>query len=82
MSYEIPNLLRLSDGKSINLIELRSNNTKPCIIDLWHTKCTRCPAALDKMNTAAENNPDIAFISICLSQGDKNFDLAVDMVEE
>lgn len=82
MSYDIANLTKLSDSSQTTLKDLRVNNSKPCIIDLWHTKCTRCPAALDKLDSAAEANPDIVFISICLSQGDKNFDLAVDMVEE
>ena len=52
------------------------------VLDFWHTKCVKCPAALDKLNTEATNYPsqDVLFISCALSQGDGNFGVAEDVV--
>jgi hypothetical protein len=42
-----------------------------CVPDFWTTRCTRCPAALDKLQALASNSsPDdryanVQFISIC-----------------
>jgi hypothetical protein len=45
------------------------------VLDLWHTKCTKCPSGLDKFNTEAEKyaqNDDVLFIACALSLGDGN----------
>ena len=44
------------------------------VIDLWHTKCQKCPAALDKLNSDAESflNNEVLFIACALSLGDDN----------
>jgi hypothetical protein len=51
------------------------------VIDLWTTKCTRCPSLLDKLNREAEMStkgamPPIKYVSLCLSQGGGNIDMA------
>ena len=33
--------------------------------DFWTTKCTRCPAALDKLQLLSVQYPQITFMSIC-----------------
>jgi len=43
------------------------------LLDLWTTRCTRCPAALDALNeraTALKNDAKIAFVSICCDKCD------------
>mmetsp|Transcript_18239 Transcript_18239/g.26667 ORF Transcript_18239/g.26667 Transcript_18239/m.26667 type:complete len:159 (-) Transcript_18239:205-681(-) len=52
-------------------------NSRVMVIDFWTTKCTRCPAALDKLNDMAEEKPDVVFVSCCLN--DK--EVAADMVD-
>jgi thiol-disulfide isomerase/thioredoxin len=58
---------------------------KVMVIDFWHTKCTRCPAALEKLNNMAESYADeaeaVMFVGCALSQGDGNKDIVVDMVD-
>ena len=51
------------------------------LVDLWTTKCTRCPAALDKMNDESCHNDDdkLVFVSICL--GDRPDD-AREIIEQ
>ena len=63
-----------------SLCKLR--NDKAMVIDFWTTKCTRCPAALEKLNSEAEmaENDDIVFVSCALSQGDGNYAVAADLV--
>lgn len=53
------------------------------VIDLWHTKCTKCPAALEKLNDLAGSTEktDSLYISIALSLGDGNFEVASDVTE-
>lgn len=56
------------------------------VIDLWHTKCQKCPAALDKLNTDAGefDSNDVIFIACALSLGSGNkedvADLALELV--
>lgn len=46
------------------------------VIDLWHTKCTRCPAALGKLNEVAANfdQDKVMAIACALSLGSSNLD--------
>lgn len=46
------------------------------VIDLWHTKCQKCPAALDKFNTEALqfSSEEVIFVACALSQGEGNKD--------
>ena len=80
---EIPiSLLEADDGvDTITLRDLQlKNGNKPMVIDFWHTKCTRCPAALEKLNDEAEMHPEIMFVSCALSQGPGNRAVAADLV--
>ena len=44
------------------------------VIDFWHTKCIRCPAALDKFDSEFEklNQSGVSFIACAISQGTGN----------
>lgn len=73
----------LSNDTVLSLRELQAqNNNKPMVIDFWHTKCTRCPAALEKLNEESEKHPEILFISCALSQGVGNKDVAADLAND
>ena len=70
----------LSSDTSLSLRELQmQHNNKPMVIDFWHTKCSRCPAALEKLNNESENHSEILFVSCALSQGVGNKDIAADL---
>ena len=47
---------------------------KAGVIDLWHTKCIKCPAALERFNIEAANfsNTNALFIACALSLGEGN----------
>lgn len=49
---------------------------KAGVIDLWHTKCQKCPAGLDKFNADSEqfSSEDVMFIACALSLGAGNKD--------
>ena len=46
---------------------------KPLVLDLWHTKCVRCPDALTKLDGIAGSgkHADVVFASCALSLCDK-----------
>ena len=61
----------------------RSGGERPMVIDFWHTKCTRCPAALSKLNKEAEKKKDeIMFVSCALSQGEGNKEMVADLAAD
>jgi len=55
---------------------------KAMVLDFWHTKCVKCPAALEKLNDEAGSgeHDGIVFVSCALSQGAGNKDVAMDMI--
>lgn len=55
---------------------------KHMVIDLWHTKCVKCPAALSHLNDIANDNNDIVFVACALSLGDGNKEVVADVVTE
>lgn len=56
-------LVCLSTAEDTTTIEvIRGKNV---VVDFWTTKCTRCPAALDKLQLMSQQYPQISFISIC-----------------
>lgn len=55
---------------------------KAGVIDLWHTKCTRCPAALEKLNEEAGSHPEYLFIACALSQGEGNLEDVAELTNE
>ena len=55
------------------------------VIDFWHTKCTRCPAAIEKLNGQAAgfgNEEEVVFVTCALSQGGSDVDTVKDVVED
>ncbi len=57
---------------------------KAGIIDLWHSKCVRCPLALEKLDDLAgkNTNSNILYLSLALSQGDRDLDVIQDLTCE
>jgi len=51
----------IDGGAKVTLDQLRAG--KKIVIDFWHVKCTRCPAALEKLDTIAANNGDSDLVS-------------------
>ena len=68
--------------ETTTLSRLQGEENKAMVIDFWTTKCTRCPAALEKLNDEAclAENADILFVSCALSQGEDNYAMAADLV--
>lgn len=56
------------------------------VVDLWHTKCTRCPAVLEKFNTYAETAAstfaNVGFYSCSLSQGRSDVETVEEVINE
>lgn len=61
----------LSDSASVHEETLLGEllESKDSVIDLWHTKCIRCPAALDRLDEEAMQHPEVQFIACALSLG-------------
>lgn len=72
----------LSESRKLSLKEYCQG--KAGIIDFWHTKCTRCPAALEKLNLESGKNKrdDILYAACAISQGDGNLSLVEDVSSE
>jgi thiol-disulfide isomerase/thioredoxin len=53
------------------------------VVDFWHTKCVKCPAALSKLNDEAgdADASNVLYIGIALSQGPDNYEVAADVSE-
>ena len=72
----------LDENRKVTSLEaIRAGRTM--VIDLWHSKCVKCPAALDKLNDLAgssSSGDDVLYVSCALSQGPGNIDLASEMV--
>ena len=71
-----------NEEETTTLSQLQGEENKAMVIDFWTTKCTRCPAALEKLNEEAcmAENSDILFVSCALSQGKDNYAMAADLV--
>lgn len=70
--------------RKTTLRELQAlHESSAVVIDLWHTKCTKCPAALSKLNDEASevDRRDVLYVAIALSLGDGNYDVASDAIE-
>ena len=81
-SFDVTLLSNNSENKTIKLNELCRG--KVGVIDLWHTKCVKCPAALEKLNAEVETYPvnDITVVACALSQGEGNFEIVADVISE
>ena len=69
---EITNLNKLHQGKLM-------------VLDFWHSKCVKCPAALEKLNEIAKdvaNYGNVMFVSCAISQGPGNKELASEMIAD
>ena len=42
---------------------------KPLVLDFWHTRCVRCPAALSKLDGEVAKHPEFQFASCAFSLG-------------
>ncbi len=60
--------------KETTLGELRSE--RAMVVDFWHTRCTRCPAALVELASVAKKHKDsgAVFVAAALSLADKSCD--------
>jgi thiol-disulfide isomerase/thioredoxin len=54
-------------GESTTLAAFRAG--KPLVLDFWHTRCTKCPTAISKLDTIAPKHPDVTFAACALSLG-------------
>lgn len=74
--------LKRFEGQTASLQEVLRG--KGGVIDLWHTKCVRCPAALEKLSDFAQSrgSQDVVFIACALSQGDGDEDMVTDLIQE
>ena len=59
------------DGEGSTISALRGG--KPLVLDLWHTKCVKCPDALTKLDKIAGSgkHADVKFVACALSLCDK-----------
>ena len=65
----------------VTLNELRES--KAMVLDFWHTKCVKCPAALERLNEEArDSDGKIKFVACALSQGQGNFDAVKELTME
>lgn len=69
-------------SESVSLKDLLAG--RKGVLDLWHTKCTRCPAALAHLDEIAENFSDkeMLFLSCSLSQGEGDEEMVMEFVQE
>ena len=42
---------------------------KPLVLDFWHTRCVKCPAAMAMLDAHAKAHPEIVFAACALSLG-------------
>jgi thiol-disulfide isomerase/thioredoxin len=64
----------------VSLSDLRDG--KAMVLDFWHTKCVKCPAALEKLNDEAEEKEDILFVACALSQGQGNIEAVEELTQD
>ena len=57
-------------GTSTTLAAFRAG--KPLVLDFWHTRCTRCPAAISKLHVLAPKHPGVTFASCAFSLGSES----------
>lgn len=54
-------------GESTTLAAFRAG--KPLVLDFWHTRCTKCPTAISKLDMIAPKHPNVTFAACALSLG-------------
>ena len=71
-------VLDIASGHMTTFQALRAS--RALVIDFWHTKCVRCPAALEKLNSEAAMRKDVLFAACALSQGAENLEIVQDVI--
>jgi thiol-disulfide isomerase/thioredoxin len=63
------NVLNVDDqeGTASTLHTFRAG--KPLVLDFWHTKCVKCPAAISHLDEVAPKHPGVTFAACALSLG-------------
>ncbi len=69
-----------SSNSSQTLSQLQRDRVM--VIDFWHTKCVKCPAALQKLDHEAEllQSSTTVFVACALSLGEGNQDIVKDLI--
>jgi len=57
-------------------------SSKALVLDFWHTKCVKCPAALEKLNKLSVDYPGVIFASCAVSLSEGDLDMVTEMVED
>jgi thiol-disulfide isomerase/thioredoxin len=58
---------------------------KIMVLDFWHTKCVKCPSALEKLDDVARDfgkEGQVIFVACALSLGEGNKDLVLEMISD
>jgi thiol-disulfide isomerase/thioredoxin len=77
LPHAIPFILFLK-GDGLSLVRTSFALKNQLSLDLWTTKCVKCPAALEKLNRLALEFPDVLFVACVLN--DK--EMAEEIIEE
>ena len=73
-------LKHIEKDETLTLDTFREN--KPLVLDFWHTKCVKCPAALSKLDAMVTDYPGVFFASCAVSLSDGDDDMVAEMVED
>lgn len=59
-----------------NIVSLNGlRGSKAMVLDFWHTKCVKCPSALERLNEeAGKSSSNVLFVACAISQGQGNLD--------
>lgn len=73
------------ESRTTTLVELASG--RGLVLDLWTTRCARCPRALDQLNATAigwdQSDTPVLFVSACCDNGEPDdIEFAREIVEE
>jgi len=73
--------VKIEDGVKHTVTSISAG--KPLVMDFWHTQCTRCPAALEKLDKlAGKGLGDVVFTSCALSLSDGDLSMVQEMTED
>ena len=72
----------LETGETSSLAEFRAG--RPMVLDFWHTKCVRCPAALAKLDAKAASgkHAGVVFAACALSLGENSMEDTKQLLED
>lgn len=81
MQMPLPNFTIMRDDGAISL-HLLTKGRRAVVIDCWTTRCEKCPAALDALNSVAEtyrHDDSVYFLALQL---DSDVEMAHEVIEE